>query len=69
MRPLKVEIPDVDVDYLTPNCERILSEQEANRETDQHPVIEAPPITGLRRIWIKWRLRCKYWAECEAAAR
>jgi hypothetical protein len=67
MRPLKVEIPDAAVDYLTPNCERRLTSEEANRETDKHPAIEAQPITGWRRLLIKWRLKCKYWAECKAA--
>lgn len=65
-RPLRVEIPDRDTDYLTENCTRHLSEEAANNITEMI-MVEPAPITGWRRLLIKWRLRRMYRAECAAA--
>ncbi len=72
------QIPDTDADYwLTKRSEMHLTESErrgrylavmcAHADTDVHPVVVAPPITGWRKLLIKWRLRMQYWAECVAA--
>lgn len=46
---------------------RYLAVMRAHADTDIHPVVVAPPITGWRKLLIKWRLRRQYWTECAAA--
>ena len=66
-RPLKVEVPDADADYwLTAQPSRHQTVDAATKATDRLPVVK--PITGWRRLLIKWRLWNQYCAECRAAA-
>lgn len=68
-KPKKPEIPDAHVDYLTINCERRnrrLTLEQATNVTEMIAVVK--PITGWRRLLIKWRLWNQYCAECRAAA-
>jgi hypothetical protein len=70
-KPKRPDIPDAHVDYLTANCERrtrLLSHAEATKGTDRMLTVQAKPITGWRKLMIKWRLKRQYWAECRAAS-
>lgn len=67
IRNRKADIPDAEVDYLTRNCEkRLLTHEQATNVTEMIPV-EPAPITGWRKLLIKWRLWNQYCAECRAA--
>ena len=66
-RPLKVEIADADADYwLTALPARHQTVADATKATDR--LHRGQPITGLRRMWIKWRLWNQYCAECRDAS-
>lgn len=66
-RPLRPEIHDADADYwLTAQPARHQTVADATKATDRLTVVK--PITGLRRMWIKWRLWNQYCAECRSAS-
>lgn len=58
------EIPDAEADYWLTRI-RYQTDAEATNVTEMIPVVK--PITGLRRWWIKRRLKRQYRAERRAA--
>lgn len=61
------EIDDAMADYWgTALPRRHQTMDQATKATDRLPAVK--PITGWRKLVIKWRLRMQYRAECRAAS-
>lgn len=61
----KAYIPDAEADYWLTKI-RYQTDAESTNKTEM--IVVVPPITGWRRLLIKWRLWNQYCAECRAAA-